>query len=258
MLASAIDRKLLQPSPTIFYGRALTFDPKKHVYRYDGEIVPSVTGVLKRVSKGDALVQWSANLAAEYYNEHLDRWKAGEISREELFRAARYAWRQKRSAAGDIGTRVHAYVEALLRGEDTMPCPDEQEARARSAVDDWLARNAIAPINLERRVYSHQYGYAGTCDFYGLVGGRHVLLDFKTSKGVYDDYWWQLAAYDLALREELGQAYAPAAHYLIHLDKETGVMTPYSRPPSRDATEAWVRLVQFHRAANRMGVYNAA
>jgi hypothetical protein len=253
-----IDRSRLQPSPQLFYGRVLTFDAAKHIYRYDGEIVPSVTGVLRRVSKGDGLVQWAANTAAEYYDAHLERWRAGEISREELSRSARRAWREKRSEAGDIGTRVHAYVEALLRGEEPAPCEGDREARARQAVDEWLARNEIAPINLERRVYSYRYGYAGTCDFLGLVNGRLVVLDFKTGKSIYDDLWWQLAAYDLALREELGRDCAPAAHYLIHLDKATGTMTPHSRPPSRDATEAWIRLVQFHRAANRAGVRNAA
>ena len=37
--------------------------------------------------------------------------------------------------------------------------------------------------------------YGGTPDWFGQLDGRWVLLDFKTSRGIYNDHLFQLSAY---------------------------------------------------------------
>jgi hypothetical protein len=44
--------------------------------------------------------------------------------------------------------------------------------------------------------------YAGTVDRVGILNdGRRYLIDLKTSNGIYDTYWLQLAAYSSLYRE---------------------------------------------------------
>jgi len=73
---------------------------------------------------------------------------------------------------------------------------------------------------LNKKLWSDEYGYAGTADFIGqytsnpdyLVGGwkahwkkpAFVVGDWKTSRDIYDEYWLQLAAYAWAFYELTG------------------------------------------------------
>ena len=43
--------------------------------------------------------------------------------------------------------------------------------------------------------------YGGTIDCYCMLDGKPTLLDFKTGRSVYDEYFVQLAAYAELLRE---------------------------------------------------------
>ena len=53
----------------------------------------------------------------------------------------------------------------------------------------------------EGTVYSREHEYAGSCDLFGLVklpkweAPRPAVVDYKTSKKVYDEVGFQLAAY---------------------------------------------------------------
>jgi hypothetical protein len=52
---------------------------------------------------------------------------------------------------------------------------------------------------------SLKHGYCGTCDFTAKQGDKLILGDIKTSSGIWNEYWYQCAAYKLALEEEYTQ-----------------------------------------------------
>jgi len=59
----------------------------------------------------------------------------------------------------------------------------------------------IEPVMLETPLVSEQYGFGGTIDFFGNVDDQPTLLDFKTGKAIYPEFFYQLAAYEQLLAE---------------------------------------------------------
>jgi hypothetical protein len=238
--------------PQMFYGKLLEFNPRNHRYTWDGKPVPSVTTIINRLGKGDALVQWAANCAVEHIEANFDPVAWGEAPEAlfgEVCKEARFAHKQKKDAAADIGTRVHEYAKLILQGKNPPEPLDGPAEKAIRAFWRWVEQHRIEPHGIERRVMSAEHHYAGTTDFYGMIDGRWSVLDFKTGKGVYDEAWWQTSAYDMALREEIG---GPAAvRWIVHLNKETGECTSHCRASPEDHygdMMVWTSLLHLDKA----------
>lgn len=237
--------------PQLFYGKPLTFNPRNHRYYWDGQPVPSVTTIINRLGKGDALIQWAANCAVDHIASRINGpdvmlWA---LDWQTIFNEARKAHTAKKDTAADIGTRVHDYARLILQGQ-TPPEPlDGPAQKAIEAFWRWVEGHKIEPYAVERRVMSRNGMYAGTTDFYGLIDGRPAVLDFKTGKGVYDEAWWQTSAYVAALEEELKTSIP--ARWVVHLNKETGECMAYSRADIEDSHQdlnVWRSLLILDKA----------
>lgn len=217
--------------PIPFYGKELKFYPLSHRYKWGNEWVPSVTTIINRLGKGDALVQWAANCAVDHIDRGFlvlgDDVNATQDEWQRLLADARKAWTVKRDDAGDIGTRVHEYARGILEGKNPPEPLDGPAQKAIEAFWRWVESHRIQPLATERRVMSAEGMFAGTCDFYGYIDDRLCVLDFKTGRGVYDEAWWQTSAYVMALQEELRKDVL--IRWIVHLDKETGECTAHVR-----------------------------
>jgi hypothetical protein len=106
------------------------------------------------------------------------------------------------TAAFDYGTRFHKALEDFFL--DKTP---EVQDDFRPGYDNfivWAAENNVKPLHIEKTMFSHKYGFAGTADFIGYVNGELMICDWKTSKRYDITYGWQLGALRLACAEELG------------------------------------------------------
>src|SRR5678810_1480875 len=56
--------------PQMFYGRMLTYHHGRHMYFWDGQHVPSVTTIIKRLDK-PGLIQWAADMAVDHIKQHV-------------------------------------------------------------------------------------------------------------------------------------------------------------------------------------------
>jgi hypothetical protein len=173
---------------------ASTASQGHRIYTWAGREFPSVTAILKGGVPAPFLPAWAAKAAAEYAVANLDRLAllpAGQAVRE----VKRAPW-QQRDQAAELGTAVHAAIEADAAGHPRPELPDRAgpllAAYERFAADHrptWLASEAT--------VFSRRYGYAGTLDAICALPclGRVVVLDCKTGRGVYPEAALQLAAY---------------------------------------------------------------
>lgn len=66
---------------------------------------------------------------------------------------------------------------------------------------DWEKEHDIQPILLEAQLVSEKYKFGGTLDNYCLLDEIPTLIDYKTSKAIYEDYFYQLAGYKILLEE---------------------------------------------------------
>lgn len=108
--------------------------------------------------------------------------------------------------AAKVGTLAHAMIEADLKGEapDLRAYSQEQISLAENAVlswFEWKKQHEIIPIEVETQYVSEAMKYGGTVDCYCMLDGKATLLDFKTGKAIYDEYFVQLAAYKNLLQE---------------------------------------------------------
>jgi hypothetical protein len=65
----------------------------------------------------------------------------------------------------------------------------------------WLKEHTVVPKLVEAEMVSEEHLYGGCLDFYGLVDGHLSVVDFKTGKAIYDEYFYQLAGYTRLLVE---------------------------------------------------------
>ena len=236
--ASALSSQVSSGS-TILYRSAikLDFDPKRHSYTVTDlstltvREVPSVTQILGVIggSKVWGLKQWAANLASDYIRDAI---RPGvpydEIQIQQIIEQARKNFHTVSRGAKTIGQLAHEWIEAHLRARlyatPELPLPvNEQTRKAIQAASAWIAEH-FKPVSMEHRLYSREHEYAGTLDVVGEVDGQLAVVDWKTSKAIYDEMPLQAAAYAQAW-SEMNDERVPD-RWVIRLDKETGEFEP--------------------------------
>lgn len=183
----------------------LQFDPQKHYYLLNGELAYGVTNVLQILAK-PALVPWAARCAAEYFEKNL---KAGvpldEVEIQHLVKEAKWAHRNRKDGAADMGTFVHDWVEKYVTGDPQSEPVNPQLRKATKAFVKWYEATNIEPLSSEQKLCSPTLMLAGTVDFIGKVDGKLTIIDWKTGSGIYPEMFLQMGAYVLMYEEEFGE-----------------------------------------------------
>lgn len=172
-----------------------------------GVRIPGTTTIISRFKESGGLLQWA--------------FKQGQSGAASLY--------EERDAAGLAGNVAHDMIERHILGTDKdcgpLPqCSPEILAKAQNAYAqflEWREQTKIEIVATERAYVSERYQFGGTVDAIGRdMKGLIVLLDWKTSNGVYQDYLIQLAAYALLL-EECAPEWKPEAFHLLRVAKES-------------------------------------
>lgn len=206
-----------------------------------GAAVPSVTKVLGVISKGDALIQWSANAVNDFYHSRLQPGLTlSEAEIAEWYSEAKSAHRRLSMSATDIGSEAHRWIEGLLEARlsgtlwENLPTwvPEHpQIGNCCNAAYEWLKAEQVEPLEVERRLFSKKFKYAGTADLIAKIGDELVLVDWKSSKAIYPEYYLQTAAYVKALEEERPELKF-GRRILVRLGKEDGAFEAVELPRS--------------------------
>ncbi len=182
-------------------GQVCKFDPDDHKYLVDGETVPGTTSITGIIDKSTPLMWWVANEARSYIKDNLTPGESlDEVEIDELAEGARLAHKRSSSKALSIGTVVHKYAEdwikSKLMGGSEPDFPENEEAQ-ESAIEflDWAERSDIIWLGSEQMVYHPEHRYAGTYDAIARIDGDLYIIDFKTSKSIYKEYYLQAVAY---------------------------------------------------------------
>lgn len=183
---------------------------------------PSVTTITGMLDK-PALTYWSAGCAADYINNLL-LGRKGHVTRAQLAEAlvaARKEWRNVSKVACDIGSSVHDLCEEWAKtGRISVTPSDESVLNGWNAFLAFVAENNMVTHAAEVIVYGP--GYGGRVDWVGELNGVMTLIDFKTSKGFYDEYKYQTAAYRGGELQGVTLPTPIVQHGCLRLDKVTG------------------------------------
>ena len=148
----------------------------------DGTRVPGTTTITGLLNK-PYLIKWANNLGLEGID------------------SSKYT-----DEAAAIGTLAHAMVQAHLQ-KDELNMDQYSKIQIDHAENslisffEWKSRHLVDPILCETPMVSEELKYGGTLDCYCMLDGEPVLLDIKTGKAVYEEYFVQLAAYRNLLEE---------------------------------------------------------
>lgn len=108
--------------------------------------------------------------------------------------------------AKENGTLVHDACDKLLNGLE-IPLKDYplKAKKALLSLVQWYDATLPKNISTEQMVASKINKYAGTLDLVCTIGGKRVLVDFKTNKGgIYFTNKLQIMAYKQAYEETTG------------------------------------------------------
>ena len=96
---------------------------------------------------------------------------------------------------------------------------------------EWEKHHGVTPILLETPLVHEQHSYGGTLDFYGVVDGKKTLMDFKSGSGIYEEAFYQAAAY----RELLMNGHALGKEPIpLLLDTEQTIILNIGRAENED------------------------
>lgn len=206
-----MDCSLLNPK----YRVDLVVEGKSHLYDVTAENVsaryPSVTGFLSVINK-PALVPWAKKEAlSSVESALLKRLDGKEIAKiilnkpwiETIIKDAKKRPDQIKDQAADLGTQAHAFIDLIIHGKEPESVPEAIEGPVQS-FRDWWMKSGIELVMGDTKVASRIYGYGGSLDALGRRNGKLIILDWKTSSGIYNEYALQVAAYGQAFHETFG------------------------------------------------------
>jgi len=150
----------------------------KNSYEIDGKEYVRVTRVLDIIAKPE-FYRWYAKHGYEWCTNYRDD------------RAA-------------FGTRVHKEIQNYL--EDKNVWIDNKEmGEVFDVFKSWYDMHELEPCFLEKHLVCDDVMAAGTCDYVGMFDGKASVLDWKTSKKVYDNYPIQVATYLVMYEKMTGE-----------------------------------------------------
>lgn len=214
-------------------------------YWLDGARLPGTTTIIGRFKESGGLLQWA--------------FKQGQSGKASLY--------EERDKAADIGTLAHKMVEVQI-GNDFTGVGDPPDAVLEGVDDDSAqkARNAFQMYRLwasmnkmkllsdyqELQLVSPEYRFGGTPDAIGEINGEVVLLDWKTSNSVYQDYLIQLAAYQHLINDgvlmDTGKALSIKVGAGAHLLRFAKEYPDFGHHYFGDLSEAWRQFQLFREA----------
>lgn len=105
------------------------------------------------------------------------------------------------------GTLIHSILESYVgkREVDLSAYEDKDIDNAEYLFFNkflpWAKEVNFKPIFSEKEFVSEENKFGGIIDAYGEIDGKKVLIDFKTSKQIYEEHLIQLVAYWKLLEE---------------------------------------------------------
>jgi len=216
---------------TLYNGEVeITFYPTSHRYKLKGrkDYLIGTTTATGMLDKSRVLIPWAVGLAQEYMLQAI--YGRESLPNHELHDIIHEACRQhtvKKEEAAGAGTIVHEWAEkftvSVLNGEDAPGIDHEWPEEVLNGINaflEWYTTHDVKFEASERIVFSRKHEYVGTCDAIAQVDGKRYMIDYKTSKGIYNEMYAQVSAYYHAYMEETGDELDGAL--IIKFGKEDG------------------------------------
>lgn len=214
----------------------INFYEASHRYKLAGQktYIDSVTAITGIVDKSRMLIPWAVGLATGHLRGYLEKSEVNQFSREELLPIideASNAHNRVKEEAATQGSMAHDFAEKFARAKmentELPELPEEADENVINAITgfhDWYLSEKVEFLEVERFIYSVKNDYCGKFDAVCLVNGVKTLIEYKTSKAFYPEYYLQASAYVQAYNEEIEDKEEKIKKViLVNFGKETGI-----------------------------------
>ncbi len=261
-----------------FYNGAVTLERRMYGTRPSfkrrgaPDTILSVTRCTGNLDKSRALIPWAVKLVGTHITSAIELAKAANFSREEiimLVAEAQLAPDRAKESGGNTGTLIHDYAHEFaqlkIAGSKKTPSiahldeKNEEHNKALNGISaflDWYNGNHVVFKKMEALVYynSKVAGFTAAGDtpteFFGYVdliaevNGKMAVVDYKTSKGIYNEQRYQLAAYVVAAGMGIQSS------HIVNFNKETGDLITKEIPYS-ETLKDYAAFLGLHAVALR-------
>jgi len=210
----------------------------------------SVTACTKKLDKSDVLVKWATGLVGNHLKSKIEDSSSSSFGKEELFLMIDEALSKPEEGkvkGGEAGQIIHDYAhdfaKAVISGSELptfnhLDSGNDVEGKALNGINaflDWYnSSDKIKFLQMEQVVYynSNLAGdtedgedvieYVGILDLLAEINGQIRVIDYKSSKGIYNDQRYQVSGYFKAYNSNAAKGKKAVGTSILNFGKETG------------------------------------
>jgi CRISPR/Cas system-associated exonuclease Cas4 (RecB family) len=193
--------KLYEGKETLF------FEPIKHQYFWNDELLPSATTITKLLTPVQPLIMWANKMASEEFKRLIVAGqKYDEVQLAEFYTLIKNASNKSMTSAGIVGTEVHNLIEDYIHKGIAPEIHNPEIKKSFGKFKEWFdAQEGLEIVFTERKVLSRIHKFTGTLDaIFKTKSGEHIIYDWKSSSGIRDSMLVQIYLYKICIKEELG------------------------------------------------------
>ena len=193
--------KLYEGKETLF------FEPIKHQYFWNDELLPSATTITKLLTPVQPLIMWANKMASEEFKRLIVAGqKYDEVQLAEFYTLIKNASNKSMTSAGIVGTEVHNLIEDYIHKGIEPEIHNPEIKKSFGKFKEWFdAQEGLEIVFTERKVLSRIHKFTGTLDaLFKNKSGDHIIYDWKSSSGIRDSMLVQIYLYKICIAEELG------------------------------------------------------
>ena len=192
--------KLYEGKETLF------FEPIKHQYFWNDELLPSATTITKLLTPVQPLIMWANKMASEEFKRLIVAGqKYDEVQLAEFYTLIKNASNKSMTSAGIVGTEVHNLIEDYIHKGIEPEIHNPEIKKSFGKFKEWFdAQEGLEIVFTERKVLSRIHKFTGTLDaLFKNKSGEHIIYDWKSSSGIRDSMLVQIYLYKICVKEEL-------------------------------------------------------
>ena len=227
------------------HGHTIIFDEDKHVYIKDNNYVVGMSTLLSKLAS-PALEAWKVNSQVNAIKKEMEKQGIPLDKIDKIIINAKANAKAKNDNILSIGSIVHKLIEKWLKGEKVTKPEDKIVANCFMEFQKFWKKNKLKVVESEKILYSER-GYCGTLDLIAKdKDNNFMLIDVKTSKGLFLNMVHQVHGYKLAYEEQTGRKINKM--YIVRLPKTNEPFEARQILYKKDHMKAFLGLLHCHKS----------
>ena len=227
------------------HGHTVIFDDNKHVYVKNGEYVVGMSTLLNKLAS-PALEAWKVNSQVNAIKKEMELQGIPLDKIDKIIINAKANAKAKNDNILSIGSIVHKLIEKWLKGEKVTKPEDKIVSNCFMEFQKFWKKNKLKVVESEKILYSER-GYCGTLDLVAKDNNNNLMLiDVKTSKGLFLNMVHQVHGYKLAYEEQTGKKINKM--YIVRLPKTNEPFEARQILYKKDHMKAFLGLLHCHKS----------